>query len=373
MPTTEPDNIMADLQSVAAKLRDAPADPDGGEQEAPSALTEAPTEAAPETPGTDAKPSPERVRREDGTFAPKPKEAKAPEVTAKPKLAAVPKPAEAPDAAPAPLPAVTHKAPASWRPEVREKWAALPPDVQAEIIRREREASTGLGQAAPWRQKAETWEKTIAPFAMMFQADGIAPERKVAGLLQLEAALRTGAPAAKAGIVANIVRQFGVTVEDLATALDGKPAQGAAAPPPDYRDPRVDQLFGALRQRAQQVQAQQSQEAEVALAKVKDSEFYEDLREDAADFLEAAAKRGRAITVERAFELAAQAHPEVSKVQAQRKAAEDSKAKQAEALKKRAAASSIRSLPGAPATEDADTDGSLRGDLEAVAKRLASR
>lgn len=386
--------MMADLQSVVSKMREPAAEPDA--VVAGSALAD-PDEADPghvphptetETPAPKA--GDERPRREDGTFAPKPKDAPAAKVAREPAkeakkapLAVVPgapdggltepKPAETPAAPVVP----TTKAPTNWRPEVREKWASLPPDVQAEINRREREISIGLGQAAPWRQKAEAWDKVTAPFEMMFRADGVDAPRKVAGLLQLEAALRTQPGPAKAGIVANIIRQFGVSVEDLASALDGSQTpQHVAARPDAYRDPRVDQLFATLQHQAQQRQAQQQAEAEASLAKIRETnEFYEDLREPAADLLEMSYKRGKPITIEQAFEQAALLDPAVSGVKAQRKAAEEAKAKAAEAAKKRAAAGSIRSLPGGPppAGEEPETDGSLRGDLEAVSRRLASR
>lgn len=386
MPTTpaEPDNMMADLQSVVSKMREPAAEPDGAlTEEAPT-----PPEPAAEAPETDPeKPADDRPRREDGTFAPKPKDApppraKTPEVTQKPKLAAVPKPPDGTLTEPKPMDAPaapvvpTTKAPTNWRPEVREKWASLPPDVQAEIARREREISVGLGASATTKAEAEKWRQTQAPFEMMLRADGVDGPTKYAGYLRMEAALRTGPAASKGSIVANIIKTFGVPIEAVASALDGtQTPQHVAAQPGAYQDPRVDQLIATLQHQAQERQAQQQREAEASLAKIQEeNEFFEDLRQDAADFYEAAAKRGKPITLERAFELAAHANPEVSKVQAQRKAAEEAKAKAAEAQKKRAAASSIRSVPGGPPpAEDSETDGSLRGDLEAVSRRLASR
>lgn len=403
MPTTpaEPDNMMADLQSVVSKMREPAAEtyvePDAAERlkweldeaDAKRGLTE----AAAEVPETEAAPKAgdDRPRREDGTFAPKPKDApaakaKAPEVVAKPKLAAVPKPPDGtltdpkPETPAAPV-VPTTKAPTNWRPEVREKWASLPPDVQAEINRREREISIGLGASATTKAEAEKWRQTQAPFEMMLRADGVDGPTKYAGYLRMEAGLRTGPMATKAGIVANIIKSFGVDIDHLAHALGGPAPDGTqtpqhvAAQPGAYQDPRVDQLIATLQHQAQERQAQQEREAQASLAKIQETnEFFEDLRQDAADFYEAAAKRGKPITLERAFELAAHANPEVSKVQAQRKAAEDAKAKAAEAQKKRAAASSIRSVPGGAApAEDSETDGSLRGDLESVARRLASR
>lgn len=387
MPT-EPDNMMADLQSVVAKMRETPAEPDG----APAEEAPVQTEAADEAPEVEVSPKPERVRDpETGQFAPKPKEtpaakAKAPEVTTKPKLAAVPK---APDGGPPevktetpPVPVIpTTKAPTNWPIETREKWASLPPDVQAAITKREREISVGLGTASTAKAEAEKWRQTQAPFEMMLRADGVDGPTKYAGYLRMEAGLRTGPMAAKAGIVANIIKTFGVDIDHLAHALGGPAPDGSQAPqhfaaqPGSYQDPRVDQLIATLQQQAQQRQAQEEQQASEALAKIQETnEFFDDLRQEAADFYENAAKRGKPISLERAFELAAQANPEVSKVLDQRKEAARAKEKAAEVAKKRAAAGSIRSVPGgAPPVEEAETDGSLRGDLEAVTRRLASR
>lgn len=375
--------MMADLQSALTQLREPAAEPDGGDPEAPSALTE---EA--ETPESAPKAGDGRVRDpETGQFAPKPKDAPAPKVAAREPAkeakkaplaptAAAPLTEAKPDLAAAPAAPAT-KAPTNWRPEVREKWAALPPDVQGEIARREREISVGLGQAATARQKAEAFDKAQAPFEMMLRADGVDGPRKYAGYLGMEAALRTGPAATKGNIVAQIIKTFGVPIEAVASALDGTQTPQHVGPGAEaYRDPRVDQLFAALQHQATQRQTQQQTEAQATLERLRETnEFFEDLREDAADLLEASHKPGRKpLTIEEAFDRAAKLNPAVSQVLDGRKAAEAAKAKAAEAQKKRAAASSIRSIPGGPSPGDDDeTDGSLAGDIQAVARKLASR
>jgi hypothetical protein len=380
-PTTLADDLRASYEKLTAEAPD-----DAPEVDSPEAPPD--EEAAPSVESEPTEPKADktgRLHRPDGKFAPKAGEAPA---AAAPAAKVVPKPALAPVApeTPAvgpkvdaqPAPAAVAKAPSSWRPEVREKWASLPEDVRNEINRREREISTGLGQTAPYRQKAETWDSVTGPYEMMFRADGMDAPKAVGGLLQFAAALRTSPEPQKAAMVAGLIKNYGVTVDSLAKALDG--AQAGVVPPaaPEYRDPRVDQLLAHF-----QTQARTQQEATRAAAakevedfKASDSplaEFFDDMAEDIADQLEFAHKRGQSMTVAQAAERAARLNDGVSGVLAQRKAAADAKAKAAELARKRGAARSIQPFPSAPPPgEEGDTDGSLRGDLEMVTRKLAS-
>lgn len=389
MPTdTEPQpSLMDDLKASYEKLTaevpeetpevDSPEVPPA-EDAAPSVEPE-PAEAKVDKTG--------RLHRPDGKFAPKEKAAEAsppgPAAGAKAGAASgkVPVPAAAPVVAlpkPAEAPAApVAKAPTSWKLEVREKWASLPDDVRGEILRREREISTGLGQTAPYRQKAETWDEVTRPYEMMFRADGMDAPKAVGGLLQFAAALRTSPEPQKAAMVAGLIKSYGVTVDSLAKALDG--AQAGVVPPaaPEYRDPRVDQLLAHLQQQArtQQEATRTAAQREVEDFKASDNplaEFFDDMAEDIADELERAHRRGQSMTVAQAAERASRLNDSVSGVLAQRKAAAEARAKQAEIARKRQAASSIRPFPSSPPPEDGETDGSLRGDLEMVTRKLAS-
>lgn len=322
--------------------------PAGGGGAAPSAGTE-PAPVA-EKPG--------RSRDEAGRFAAKAKEeakaiaeAKAATTTAQPA-------APAATATPAPL-----RPPRSWSATAREAWGNLTPELQAEVIRRERDIESGLREAAEARKLREEFQRTISPYEAMLRAEGSEPLKAVGNLLQTAAALRTAPPAQRAALVAQIVRSYGVPIDALDAALSGEAPQAQQAPP-QYRDPRVDQLFATIEQakaaKAQQLQA----EAQKALSTVQEQEFFEDVREEMADILEVAARRGVAMSVEDAYNRAIALHPEISKVLSQREAAKAAANAQASTQRAKAASASVRGSPVGSTDDSKPT--SLREQLEAA-------
>ncbi len=130
------DDLRADLNAAFDAAEASTPDPAPSTPEvAPEGASQppAPSEAAqpsPPEPGETAQEA--RARDEKGRFAPKGPEAPAPAIGAPAKPQA---PAEV---APTP-PVESIKPPQSWKPGIREKFAALPPEVQQEVIRRERE------------------------------------------------------------------------------------------------------------------------------------------------------------------------------------------------------------------------------------------
>jgi len=244
------------------------------------------------------------------------------------------------------------KAPQSWKPAARETWASLPPAAQAEVLRREKEVAQALNEAAPLRQRDAAWNQVISPHLQMIQAQGGNPLQVVGNYLQTGAILHAGAPGAKAELVANIIRNFGIPIDALAAALDGQPVPQGQAPqqsqprPQDFRDPRLDAM---LAQREQELATQSQSSVEEFLST---AEFGEDeaLRHTMADILEAVARRKSTISLEDAYNAAIRALPEHRAVLEQREAAEQAKAKLASTQRTRAAASSVRGQPAASGT-----------------------
>lgn len=349
---------------------------EGGGDEAPE--VEAAPEAAqgeqPEAEGAQdvtivEKSAEERARDDAGRFAKAPKGAKKPNATP------APKPGEAPAGTPAPAkpngvatpPPVQGaadgtkavKPPASWSVATREKWGQLPADVQAEVHRRERETAVALQEAAEARRHHEAFRQTVAPYEGMIRAEGGEPLRAVQSLLQTAAALRTSPPVHKAQLVANLIRTFGVPIEALDAALAGQPppqgAQGAQyAPngmaPGPYQDPRVDQLLARMQQAEAQRASALQQEAHSVVSAFQ-GEFLDDVREEMADLMEAAGKRGLKLSIEDAYNRAVLLHPEISAVLEQRKAAANAANASASMQRAKAAGSSVRTRPaggGAP-------------------------
>jgi hypothetical protein len=312
--------------------------------EAPTPEPAAEPASAPEAPEAKAV----RERSPDGKFATK-------------KAAPAADPA-APAPAPAPV-AETYKPPQSWKAQIRERWASLPPEVQAEVVRREREVEGNLRESAEAKKGWSQFRETVTPYEAMLRAEGVDPIRAVGSLLQTMAALRTAPPQHKAAMVANMVKSFGVPIDALDAALVGEASQPQSQAP--YRDPRVDQLFSRLEQaqaaRQQQTQAQAQQE----IQSVAGEEFFEDVREDMADLIDAASRRGVALSLKDAYSRAVKLNPATSEVLAQRDAAKAATTANAATAAARKASSSVRPNPGGAVEGNREPD-SLRDHLEAA-------
>jgi DNA-binding transcriptional MerR regulator len=290
-----------------------------------------------------------RERSPDGKFAPK-------------KAETPPADPAAPPPAPAPV-AETYKPPQSWKAQVRERWASLPPEVQAEVVRRERESEASHRDAAEAKKGWSQFRETVTPYEAMLRAEGVDPIRAVGSLLQTMAALRTAPPQHKAAMVANMVKSFGVPIDALDAALAGESTQSQPQAP--YRDPRVDQLFSRLEQAQSARQQQMASQAQQEIQSVAGEEFFEDVREDMADLIDAASRRGVALSLKDAYSRAVKLNPATSEVLAQRDAAKAATTANAATAAARKASSSVRPNPGGSVEGNKEPD-SLRDHIEAA-------
>jgi len=322
-----------------------------GKVEAPAAPAAAPvTPAAPAAPPAAAPAStpPASVQRdESGRFKGGTTE-----------LAAVVASPATVDGAPKPTPPRNVKPPAAWTPAAREKWSTLPEDLQDEIARTERAATARIQQAAAAEKRWSAMQETIRPYEGMMRVAGTDPAQVIDQALRTVATLRSGTPAEKARLVAQMVADHGIGVDELdrtlAERLGGQPgAQPEAPKPAEFRDPRFDAFMSQMQQRER---ARTTQAVSDFAAK---HEFFADVQDTVAGLLEA----GVAKDLPSAYDAALKLHPEISGVLEQRKAAEAARTGNAAIERSAQAASSVRASPvsaGAPAPSG------LRAHLEAA-------
>jgi hypothetical protein len=350
-----------------------PAASDVAAPEDASPASEVPASFAAETPSTDGS----KARDEKGRFAPKgmaasgkpaaeTSAAKPAGAEAAPRSSAPAAVGSPPSSTPAPGPEAARpelRAPQSWTPAAREEWAKLPPTIQAEVARRERETAVALQQGAEHRKLSESFRQAVAPFEGMIRAEGGEPLGAVQSLLQTAAALRTAPPVHKAHLIANMVKTFGVPIEALDAALAGQaPPQGQ----PAHVDPG--QLAAKVREDVLRELHGQRQQAfhERATSQVEEfgasRDYFDVLRPRMGALMEAAAQERHAMTLDEAYELAFQTHPQTKAIWAQREAAKAASNAQASTERAKAAASSVRSQPAGMSGAKAPDD--VRGLLE---------
>lgn len=377
-----------DKDSIRSLLSAAMAQHEGGGEEPaeePAPEPEAPVEAAADEPApeveTATEAQPEAGRDGKGRFAKQPK-AKAPVTPKQP--AAAPAQTQPPAQQPAEA-AATPKAPAvkppqSWSPAAREKFATLDPEVQKEVIRRDKEVASALQESAEDRKFASSVRQAISPFEAMIRAEGQEVVPVVQDLLRTAYALRNSPPQHKAAIVANIIRGQGIDPALVGQILQGQAPQAGAQPAQaQHFDPNAlaaqvqERIFKQLEQQREQERMAQHQAEISAFLEDPKNEFAEDLRGMMAFLIDEAAHKGLHLTLQQAYDAACERDPQVRGILQQREAAKQANANNASTQRARIASSSIRSQPAGAATAERPEPETLRGALEAAWEASAGR
>lgn len=321
---------------------------------------------------------PAKARDESGRFAPKAKAEAAPEAVQEPTEAAVEEaaPAIQPGPKAAPKAAPEERAPASWRPNVREHWAALPAEVRAEVARREQEVQRTLQETSEARKYADAINRVVAPYEMFIKAENSNPLQAIDNMMATAARLRTGTGPETAGLIAQLVTQFGVGrfgnqfIEQLDSALAGgqprqDPAQFAVQQAVQQQLAPVQQFMSQFQQaqQAQRERAQQEAQGEVVQF-LERAEFGEDVREEMADIIEVSQKRGRQLSLQEAYQQACLVNPDVRATLDARARARGAQATTGAAQRARAAAVSVTGSPALAAPKADSTD--VRSAIEAA-------
>lgn len=330
-------------------------------------------DATPEPDAAQPEPAPGRPRDDAGRFAKateKPEAApegaekavmdktaapgkgKAAEAASPPGSAAKP----APDAAPGVRP------PSSWRPEMRERFGTLPPEVQTEIARVARETDRVLQENAQLRQNTSPWQEAVRPYEAQIRASGQEPHQYVGALLQTAHALSYGAPEGKAALLADLIAQFNVPPQLLDKALVARiQGQPMAQQQPAF-DPRAEVQRALAEERAAQQEQDNRRVAEEFLA--GQPEFWNDLKDAVVARLKFDRSQGGNMTPQQAYDYELRYSEEHQKVLAGRKTTDAAKAQAAAVQRSKTAASSVKPS-SAPATRSAGP-GTVREAVEAA-------
>jgi hypothetical protein len=212
------------------------------------------------------------------------------------------------------------KAPIDWSPKQRESWSKIPRQIQDKIVAREQEMNSNMQGTAEARQTQKTFNELSQAYAPILAAEGNAtPMQAVQGMFQTMASLRMGSQNDKAQQIAGMIQRYGVDIQALDSLLVGQ------APPEnpnhqmeqmmDKRMAPVNQLMEQLGTMQQQKQQATQQEAIGAVQQFgAQAEFINDVRMDMADLIDMAAKQGRTLTLEQAYDRACSLNPEIADI-----------------------------------------------------------
>lgn len=185
---------------------------------------------------------------------------------------------------------------------------------------RERHIEQTLTQTATMRKFATDFAQMVQPYSHLIRAQNSTPLQAVHNLMSTAAGLMQGNPQQKAEMVAQIMGNYGVDVQlldqVLAKAYNPQTAQFNAqqnSAPPAWAQP-IFAWMNKAEQTQQQYEAQQRQIADQEIEQMSSQPFFDDLRDDIADIMEIAAKRGKIISLQDAYKKAVELDPEISKL-----------------------------------------------------------
>ncbi len=274
------------------------------------------------------------------------------------------------DAAAPPLPgsptaaSTELKAPAQWKPAVREVWNSLPRIAQEEILRREGDSMRLIGSVGPKIRMADEVQGHIAPFMERLSENGVPPQAFVNDIFTSVRHLASGDAQQRAEVVANIVQSYGVDLGTLDRILT---ARITAPPEVTHARQMMARAASIMNQHTAGVEYESAAKADQALAVFQADpkhEFYADVKDMMADLLEL----GRAENLDDAYAAAVWTNPDTRKILLQREAQGRADVKNGRARAARRASSSVHGAPSAPSRAAANgaAEGTLREQIAAA-------
>jgi acetyl/propionyl-CoA carboxylase alpha subunit len=225
----------------------------------------------------------------------------------------------------------------------------------------------------------ETINQTVAPYMARIQALGATPVQAIDSLLKADHILATAPRQQKAEYLAKLISDYDVDVSDLDAAIvsmmKGKtqqPSQTQAFDPNYVNQLVKQQLEQALapiyqeRDAKKQAEQQQFQHTIESMSLDPKYPYFEDVRNDMADLIELRAKRGVALSLEDAYDMAVRSNPDTYGQLSQQQSAAQANQQHLQAQRAKIAASSVTGAPAGGGSQSYNGDGSLRSQIEAA-------
>jgi hypothetical protein len=196
------------------------------------------------------------------------------------------------------------KAPASWKGQAKEVWAALPEQARKEVIRREKQISQTLQETANIRQDYQAVQQVAQKYSERLQAWNAHPAQVIDQFMDADQKLSSGPMQSRAAYMAKLITEYGIDISELDTALSGA---GSPVYQPDMEAriaQLVDQRLAPLQQRFQATEQREVQQvADTIQAMENNPEYphFEEVRGEMADLIEINFRRGVTMSLDEAY------------------------------------------------------------------------
>ena len=113
--------------------------------------------------------------------------------------------------------------PKSLKLEMKAHWEKAPPELRQAIAQREADFERGINNYKSRDAEAKQITDHFQPYEWMLRNENATPATAIAPLLQTAALLRTGTPQQKSQAVAQMIQQFQIPLDQVASHFNGQP------------------------------------------------------------------------------------------------------------------------------------------------------
>ena len=115
--------------------------------------------------------------------------------------------------------------PKSLKRELQSHWEKAPSELQQAITQRDADYEKGIASYKSRDAEARQITDQFAPYEWILRNENTTPAAAIAPLLQTAALLRTGTPQQKSQAVAQMIQQFQIPIDQVASYFNGQPVQ----------------------------------------------------------------------------------------------------------------------------------------------------
>ena len=115
--------------------------------------------------------------------------------------------------------------PKSLKLEMKAHWEKAPPELRQAIAQREADFERGITNYKSRDAEAKSITDLFQPYEWMLRNENATPATAIAPLLQTAALLRTGTPQQKSQAVAQMIQQFQIPLDQVASHFNGQAPQ----------------------------------------------------------------------------------------------------------------------------------------------------
>jgi hypothetical protein len=113
--------------------------------------------------------------------------------------------------------------PKSLKLEMKAHWEKAPPELRQAIAQREADFERGINTYKSRDAEAKQITDLFQPYEWILKNEGATPASAITPLLQTAALLRTGTPQQKSQAVAQMIQQFQIPLDQIASHFNGQP------------------------------------------------------------------------------------------------------------------------------------------------------